>query len=175
MDTALLQGLFGGDSGLQFVGGLVIAMVYATVGMVAAAGSILIAREVFQGRWEQYFWASFLIFIAAIYLSFAAYYGMSSDAWLTEFIGVGLFTACAIGGFFSRPTLAAGYVLHGLWDLMHSLSGTSLAGLSLTTIPLGYEVFCLAFDFTVAGYLIRSHAEWRAPGKFDPYFGRQGA
>ena len=79
------------------------------------------------------------------------------------------------GGLFSRPAIAVGYVLHGLWDLSHSLSGSSLAGLSLTDIPLGYGIFCLTYDFTVACYLMRSDTAWHEPGKFDLYFWRHRA
>ena len=171
MDSALLESLIAGaGSNSQFVGGLVVALLYVIVGLVGAVGSILIFRRIFQGRWEQIFWASFLVVIAAFYLSFAAYFGVSSHAWQTEVIGVAIFLGCAIGGLFSRPAIAFGYVLHGLWDLSHSLSGSSLAGLSLTDIPLGYGIFCLTYDFTVACYLTRSDTTWREPGKFDPYF-----
>ncbi len=173
MDSALLESLIAGAvSNSQFVGGLVVALLYVVVGLLGAIGSILIFRRIFQGRWEQIFWASFLVVIAAFYLSFAAYFGVSSHAWQTEVVGVAIFLACAVGGLFSRPAIAVGYVLHGLWDLSHSLFGSSLAGLSLTAIPLGYGIFCLTYDFTVACYLIRSDTAWHEPGKFDLYFWR---
>jgi hypothetical protein len=173
MESALLQSLIAGAvSNSQFVGGLVVALLYVVVGLLGTIGSILIFRRIFQGRWEQIFWASFLVLIAVFYLSFAAYFGVSSHAWQTEVVGVAVFLACAVGGLFSRPAIAVGYVLHGLWDLSHSLSGSSLAGLSLTAIPLGYGIFCLTYDFTVACYLIRSDTAWHEPGKFDLYFWR---
>jgi hypothetical protein len=99
---------------------------------------------------------------------FAAYFGASPHAWQTELIGVGVFLVCALCGLFSRSAIAIGYILHGLWDLSHCLSGSSLAGVSMTDIPLGS-----AFDFVVAAYLIISNAAWHKPGKFDPYFWRQ--
>ena len=111
--------------------------------------------------------------IAAFYLSFAAYFGASPHAWQTELIGVGVFLVCALCGLFSRSAIAIGYILHGLWDLSHCLSGSSLAGVSITDIPLGYGIFCSAFDFVVAAYLMISHTAWHKPGKFDPYFWRQ--
>src|SRR5262245_13847437 len=37
----------------------------------------------------------------------------------------------------------------GVWDLSHSLSGTSLVGLSITEIPLNYGIFCSTYDFVV--------------------------
>jgi Family of unknown function (DUF6010) len=173
MESALLQNLMTGTgSGSQFIGGLVVAILYATIGLLGAAGSIFIFRRMFQGQWELIFWASFLVIIAAFYLGFAAYFGVSSHAWQTEILGVVVFLACAVIGLFSRFAIAVGYVLHGLWDLTHSISGSSLDGLSLTDIPLGYGIFCSTYDFTVACYLLRSDRAWYDPGKFNLYFWR---
>jgi hypothetical protein len=163
----------GTGSSSQFVGGLVIALLYVVIGLLSAIGSILIFRRIFQGRWEQIFWTSFLVVIAAFYLSFAAYFGASTHAWQTEVVGVAIFLACALGGLFSRSAVALGYVMHGLWDLSHCLSGSSLAGLSITEIPLGYGIFCATYDFVVASYLMTSDTPWHEPGKLDLYFRRQ--
>ena len=155
MDSALLRNLVtGAGSSSQFIGGLIIALLYGVVGFLGAIGSILIFRRMFTGRWEQIFWASFLVVIAGFYLSFAAYFQTSIDAWHTELAGVTFFLICAVAGLYSRPILATGYVLHGLWDLFHGLAGTSLGGQSMTQIPLGYEVFCATYDSTVASYLV---------------------
>ena len=173
MESALLQNLMTGTgSETEFIGGLVIVILYATIGLLGAAGSIFIFRRMFQGRWELMFWASFLVVIAAFYLGFSAYFGASSHAWQTEVIGVVVFLACALIGLFTRPAIAVGYFLHGTWDLTHSFSGSSLSALSLTAIPLGYGVFCATFDWTVACYLMRSDATWYEPGKFSLYFWR---
>jgi hypothetical protein len=173
MDAALLKTLVAGSgSSSQFIGGLIVALLYATIGLLGAIGSVLVFRHMFQGRWEQIFWTSFLFVIAAFYLSFAAYFGASSHAWQTEIVGVVIFLAFALGGLFSRPAIALGYVMHGLWDLSHCLFGSSLAGVSMTEIPLGYGVLCSSFDFAVAFYLMISDSEWREAGSFDPYFWR---
>src|SRR5215468_7950640 len=120
LDSALLHNLIAGaGSSSQFIGGLVVAMLYAVIGLLGAIGSILLFQRMFLARWEQIFWASFLVVIAAFYLSFAAFFGASSHAWRTELIGVGLFLLCGLGGLFSRSAIAIGYVLHGLWDLSH--------------------------------------------------------
>jgi len=168
MNSALLQNLMAGaGSSSQFIGGLVVAVLYVVIGLLSAIGSILIFRRIFQGRWEQIFWASFLVVIAAFYLSFAAYFGASTHAWQTEAVGVAVFLVCAAIGLFSRFAIAVGYVMHGLWDLSHCLSGASLAGLSITEIPLGYGLFCSTYDFTVACYLMVSDTAWHEPGKLD--------
>jgi hypothetical protein len=173
MEKALLQNLMAGaQSSSQFIGGLVVALLYGVIGLLSAIGSILVFRRMFQGRWEQIFWASFLVVIAAFYLSFAAYFGASIRAWQTEAVSVAVFLICALVGLFSRPAIAVGYVMHGVWDLSHSLSGTSLVGLSITEIPLGYGIFCSTYDFVVACYLMISDTEWHAPGRFDLYFWR---
>src|SRR5262249_32524579 len=139
MDSGLLKNLVtGAGSSSQFIGGLVVATLYAVIGVLGAVGSILVFRRIFQGRWEQIFWASFLFVIAAFYLSFAAYFGVAAQAWRTEIVGVAVFLVFALGGLFSRSAIAIGYVMHGLWDLTHCLSGSSLAGLSMTETPLGY-------------------------------------
>src|SRR6266480_3183911 len=151
MDSALLQNLIAGaGSSSQFIGGLIVAVLYAVIGLLGAIGSILVFRRIFQGRWEQIFWACFLVVIAAFYLSFAAYFGASPQAWQTEVIGVAAFLACAGAGLFSRSAIAVGYVVHGIWDLSHCLSGSSLAGVSITDTPLGYGIFCSTYDFVVA-------------------------
>jgi len=173
MNSALLQNLMAGTgSGSQFIGGLVVAMLYVVIGLLSAIGSIFVFRRIFQGRWEHIFWASFLFFIAAFYLSFAAYFEASTRAWHTEVVAVAIFLICAVSGLFFRPGIAAGYVMHGLWDLSHCLSGLSVAGLSITEIPLGYGLFCSSYDFVVAYYLMISGSAWHAPGRFDPYFWR---
>ena len=66
MDSTLLRNLMAGaGSSSQLVGGLVVALLYAVVGVLGAIGSILVFRQIFQGRWEQIFWAAFLVVIAA--------------------------------------------------------------------------------------------------------------
>jgi hypothetical protein len=173
MDSALLQNLMlGAGSSSQFIGGLIVALLYAVIGLLGAIGSIVIFPRIFQWRWEQVFWTSFLVVIASFYLSFAAYFEVSTPAWQTEVIGVAVFLACAVTGLFSRPAIAVGYVMHGLWDLSHSLSGSSLAGLAMTEIPLGYGIFCSAYDLVVGCYIVMSDTAWHEPDKFDLYFWR---
>src|SRR5262245_16369122 len=176
MDAALLQKLMTGNgSSSQLVGGFVVGMLYAVIGVLSAIGSIVVFRRIFQGRWEQIFWSSFLVAIAAFYLSFAAYFEAQVDAWRTELVFVAVICACAMWGLFYRPAIALGFAMHGLWDIAHSLFGSSLFGLPTTQIPLGYGMLCLTFDLTVAGYLMMSDTAWDEPGKFDLYFWRNRA
>jgi hypothetical protein len=174
MHSALLGNLLAGaGSSSRLVGGLIVALLYAVIGLFSAIGSIFIFRRMFHGRWEQTFWASFLVVIAAFYLSFAAYSEASIHAWRTELVGVAVFLACAVGGLFFRPAVAAGYAAHGLWDLSHGLFGPLVAGLPMTEIPTGYDIFCSTYDLSVACYLMTSDTAWREAGKFDLYFWRR--
>ena len=155
LDSALLQTLIAGaGSGSQFIGGLIVAFLYVVIGLLGAIGSILMFRQIFQGRWEQIFWSLFLVVIAAFYLSFAAYFMAPTHAWQTELVGVTVFLGCALVGLFSRFIIAVGYVMHGLWDLFHCSSGSSFAGMSMTETPLGYGIFCSTYDLVVACYLM---------------------
>jgi hypothetical protein len=92
MDSGLLRNLLTGTgSSIQLIGGIVVALLYAVIGLLGAVGSILVVRRMFQGRWEQIFWALFLAVIAAFYLSFAAYFEASTNAWQTEAAAVAVF------------------------------------------------------------------------------------
>ena len=58
LDSALLHNLIAGaGSSSQFIGGLVVAVLYAVIGLLGAIGSILVIvfRRIFHGRWEQIF------------------------------------------------------------------------------------------------------------------------
>ena len=49
MDSALLKNLVtGAGSSSQFIGGLVVALLYVVIGVLGAIGSILVFRRVFQ-------------------------------------------------------------------------------------------------------------------------------
>ncbi|HMJ47086.1 MAG TPA: DUF6010 family protein, partial [Ferruginibacter sp.] len=44
--------------------------------------------------------------------------------------------------------MAAGYFLHGAWDLVYHLFQ------SPDLIPPGYDLFCWSIDFTMGGYVL---------------------
>ena len=51
MDSPLLRTLVAGaGSSSQFIGALVILLLYLVIGLLSAIGSILVFRRVFQGR-----------------------------------------------------------------------------------------------------------------------------
>ncbi len=75
-------------------------------------------------------WSDFDLFlitsVQAIFFLFLAYYGMKVNLYF----------------------LAAGYFLHGLWDIVYGqVANTAL-------IPPHYDLFCLTIDFTIGFYLL---------------------
>lgn len=149
-------------------GFVVIVILYATIGLMGAAGAIFLVRKFLAPRGEQLFYGAFLVPIAAFYLAFAAYF-RSSAAWPVEVSAVVVFALIGLIGMRLPIGLIAGYPLHGLWDLLHELQahGTSL-GLQpeqLTSIPLAYGIFCATFDFCMAGYFYTRREAWVAASR----------
>lgn len=64
--------------------------------------------------------------VQAIFFLFFAYYGVNRNLYF----------------------LAAGYFLHGLWDLAYDLFRLP------NLIPPHYDLFCLSIDFTIGIYLV---------------------
>ena len=147
----------------HMLGFIVIVILYATIGLMAAAGAIFIVRKILAPRAEQIFYAAFLVMIAAFYLAFAAYFE-AATAWRIETAVVLAFAAIALPGARLPLALIAGYSLHGLWDLLHELQAHGAYSASepgqFTPIPLCYGVFCAAFDFCMAAYFYTRRADW---------------
>jgi hypothetical protein len=55
---------------LVALGFIVILILYGTIGVLAAAGTIFIVPKVLASRGEQAFYGAFLVMIAAFYLAF---------------------------------------------------------------------------------------------------------
>lgn len=153
------------DQATSMFGFLVIVILYAVVGLMAAAGAISITRKIFGPRAEQVFYGMFLILIAAFYLAFVAYFG-NAAAWRVETAAVVLFALIGLFGVRLPVALVIGYPLHGLWDLLHELAAQGVLSAfdpsQLTAVPLAYGVFCAAFDVCIAAYAHARRAEWGA-------------
>ena len=123
----------------HMLGFVVIVILYAVIGLMAAAGAISIARKFLTPKAEQIFYAMFLIMIAASYLAFAAYFGVVT-AWRLETTVVVAFVAIGLLGARLPFALIVGYPLHGLWDLLHELQAHGACSAfgpgQLTAIPL---------------------------------------
>jgi hypothetical protein len=146
----------------SIVGFAVIIVLYAALGLLAAAGSVVVSQRLFQGRSEQIFYGVFLTAIAGFYLAFAAHFGDAS-CWSTELFAVGSFSLLGILGTRYAAVLILGYALHGIWDALHELSvhsGYSVLGAEFTEIPLAYGVFCAVFDVAISVYFVRRRGHW---------------
>jgi len=159
------------SQGYSMLGFVVIVILYAAIGLMAAAGVILIARKVLAPKAEQIFYAMFLIMIAAFYLAFAAYFGVAT-AWRLETAVIVAFVAIGLLGARLPFALIAGYSLHGLWDLLHEFQAhgaySAFEPGQLTAIPLAYGVCCAAIDFCLAAYFCVRYSEWIAAWKAVP-------
>jgi uncharacterized protein DUF6010 len=149
----------------------IIIVLYMSVGLLAAAGSIFISQKLFSARGEQIFFALFLVAIAAFYLAFTAYFE-NQEAWRLEIGAVIVFAVFGIVGLRFPAALIVGYSLHGIWDLIHEIhafGGASPFGPErITEIPLAYGIFCAAFDWCVAGYFYTRRHKWNAAWKAHP-------
>ena len=149
----------------SMLGFLVIVVLYATIGLLAATGAISITRKIFGPKAEQVFYGLFLVIIAAFYLAFVAYFG-NAAAWRAETVAVVLFALIDLFGVRLPTALVIGYALHGAWDLVHELQAQGAVSAyylgRLTAVPLAYGVFCAAFDVYIAAYAFKRRDEWSA-------------
>src|SRR5213083_2051086 len=99
----------------------VIIVLYACIGMLAAAGSVFISQKLFSPKVEQIFFALFLVAIAGFYLAFTAYF-RDQDAWQLEATAVAVFAVFGLVGVRVASVLIVGYLLHGLWDVVHQFN-----------------------------------------------------
>src|SRR3954468_23900860 len=141
----------------------VIIVLYACIGMLAAAGSVFISQKLFSPKVEQIFFALFLVAIAGFYLAFTAYF-RDQQAWRLETGAVILFAVFGIFGLRLPVVLIIGYCLHGIWDVIHEIhaygGGRPFRAHELTRIPLAYGAFCAAYDWCIAGYFCTRRREW---------------
>jgi hypothetical protein len=146
----------------------VIIVLYVSVGILAAAGSIFIGQKLFSAKAEQIFFALFLVAIAAFYLSFTAYF-RNQGAWRLEVGAVIVFAVFGILGLRLPFVLIIGYCLHGIWDVLHEVhafgGGSPFDAQKMTAIPLAYGVFCAAYDWCMAGYFYTRRGEWNTAWK----------
>ncbi len=146
----------------SMLGFLVIVVLYATIGLLAAAGAISITRKI-GPKAEQVLYGLFLVIIAALYLAFVAYFGKAT-AWRVETAAVVFFALVGLFGARLPIALVIGYALHGAWDLVHELQAQGAISTyylgQLTAVPLAYGVFCAAFDVCIAAYALKRRDEW---------------
>jgi hypothetical protein len=142
----------------------IIIVLYVAVGFLAAAGSIFISQKLFSAKGEQIFFGLFLVAIAGFYLAFTSYFG-NGQAWPLETGAVIVFTLLGLLGTRVSSVLIIGYVLHGVWDVLHEIhahGGGDLFGTQQTTeIPLAYGAFCATYDWCIAAYFYIRRTQFR--------------
>ena len=90
----------------------------------------------------------------------------AKDLRVAIYLGRAELALTGLPGFADVVALIAGYLLHGLWDVIHELHAH--AGLSIfkpgqtTAIPLAYGAFCPTYDSCMAGYFFTRRAHWNA-------------
>ena len=112
---------------------------------VALAAPYLAVGWRLRGRQQRAWWAGGLVVASLIYVGFASAAGAGPAALAVEVAGVvvyGLFAALGIRG--HRGWLAAGWLLHPVWDLSVGAGGAA---------PEWYVWACLAFDGIVGASL----------------------
>lgn len=140
---------------------LTIIMVwFLGIGVLTAAGVIALARRWLTPRSEAAFLGLLLLPVAGVYLAFATYFHAPEAIRLVagQVVVIGLL---GLVGMRMPVVAAAGWVLHGGWDLWHEVASHGAGGLPpwMTPIPLAYGVFCAAVDWVIAGYLLRGRGE----------------
>jgi hypothetical protein len=93
--------------------------------------------------------ALFLALTAGVYCGALLAQSVPSHFVALELAITGAVFACAVVGLrASTPYLAAGYVLHGAWDLLHHPNAVP------TRVSRWFPPMCAAFDFVVAVALL---------------------
>ena len=138
---------------------------YASIGALAAAGSMYLTHRFVPAKHEATLYGLFLIVIAAFYLACTAYFG-DAAAWSLETTAALAFAVVGCLGTRVPVVLIAGYALHGGWDLLHEVQAHMqvdiFAGRDATQIPLAYGAFCATFDWAIAVYFVYRRRHWVA-------------
>ncbi len=129
-------------------------LAWLALGATLAALYILIGRRL-DGRAEPMWWASGLVVAASIYVGFALARGAPPVATAFEVGGVVAYGGLAGLGLRDRRWLAAGWLLHPVWDGLHRPGGFALA-------PEWYVWACLSFDVVVGLWLVANVTRPRA-------------
>ncbi len=89
-----------------------------------------------------------LTVIASIYLGFAIADGRKREI-ILEILGMFFFLALAVLGLWISPNfLVAGYLAHGVWDIIHNPK------IIQTEVVEWYKVLCLVYDWVIAVFIL---------------------
>lgn len=103
-----------------------------------------------ERRWPGHaraIYAVTLAYVAAVYVGPALSRGAPGEVF--ELLASLAFTACAVAGLVGAEVwLAAGYILHGMWDAFH-------VDLGHATLPRWYAPMCIGFDWVLGVWILR--------------------
>lgn len=116
------------------------------VGVLAALLTALCTRRISLANSKQ-FYTAFMAATAFIYVGSALAWGRTGTLFVESAIAVLLFNAALLGQQRSMKFTAVAFLLHGLWDLLHSLKG--LGAYAGPNFPL----LCVAYDWVIAGFV----------------------
>ena len=123
-------------------------LIWLAVGLIAVL-PLLVFAEKLSDRGRLKLMGRSLIIAAIIYILFAWLWG-NSNWMIIEIVGVilyGLFYWLAIR--FSPYWLAAGWMLHPVWDVLLHLLGPGHE-----VVPAWYAVACVSFDIAAGIYIL---------------------
>ena len=121
----------------------------ATVGAaLACATAALLASGVIPSPLA--FHALLLAAIAWIYVGFALQDGRNSAVVLEGVVAFAFFATAMFGLIYAPYLIAAGFVAHALWDVLHHDS----AGAIGTSLPPWYPRFCAVYDVVHAALFV---------------------
>jgi len=121
---------------------------------VLAGAAFCFAVHRWCRRHENAIYCAALVYIAAVYVGPALSRGAPGD--VLEILASGGFFGLAIAGLAGGEAwLAAGYILHGMWDAFH-------VDLTHTALPKWYAPMCIGFDWAVGVWILRWMKQKRA-------------
>lgn len=136
------------DYGHEDLQAMLTHTLWLLLGLIAAAGYIVFAKQGHVGR-EKKAYANGLLIAAAIYPIFALIWGDAT--WVgIELLGIlayGLFVW--LGRRVSFYFVALGWLLHPIWDVVLHLQGPGHA-----IVPAWYAVACVSFDVLLAVVIV---------------------
>jgi hypothetical protein len=92
--------------------------------------------------------ALLLAAIAWVYVGFALLDGRQGNVALEGFVAFAFLALALLSLIYSPYLIAAGFVAHGLWDLIHHSRAVT------TSVPTWYPRFCAMYDFAYAGLFV---------------------
>lgn len=112
------------------------------------ATSFVIATHFFAGTYQLQIFALFLALTSCVYGGAILTPAGAKYSYVERPFVIIVFIASILGLLFSPVWLAAGYLLHGVWDTMHHFKKVE------TPVVLWFPPMCAAFDVLMAIFVM---------------------